>query len=306
MPSLTRKQLALLIPIIIIWGVNWPIMKAAMSTIPPMSFRMITFWIGLLILGSLLIVLRVPFRIPVRQWPELVLLSATNMFVWYGLIIVALNQLPSGRAAILGYTMPIFTALIGSLVFGERLTPRNWLGVGAASGGVGLLLWHELSAISGKPWYMAVALVAAATWALGTLLLRRTSIKAPTLTVSFWMTALTAVVMSVCAFLFERPNWSILGEATSFAVLYNAVLIIALSQAGWFVLARELPPIASTLSVMLIPVVGVFSGTIWLGEILHWQDWAAMILMSFAIVSVLWPNRALRHAPKSVPVGGNV
>jgi drug/metabolite transporter (DMT)-like permease len=49
--------------------------------------------------------------------------------------------------------------------------------------------------------------------------------------------------------------------------------------------------VASTLSVMFIPVVGVFSGALWLGETLHWQDWTAVGLMMVAIASVLWPAK---------------
>ena len=42
---------------------------------------------------------------------------------------------------------------------------------------------------------------------------------------------------------------------------------------------------------MLIPVVGVFSGALALGEVLHWQDWAAVGLMVASIAAVLWPKR---------------
>jgi drug/metabolite transporter (DMT)-like permease len=73
------------------------------------------------------------------------------------------------------------------------------------------------------------------------------------------------------------------------AIGYNAVLIFGYAHAAWFYLARSLPPVASTLSVMFIPVLGVFSGALWLGEVLHWQDWAAVLLMVVAIASVLWP-----------------
>jgi drug/metabolite transporter (DMT)-like permease len=59
-----------------------------------------------------------------------------------------------------------------------------------------------------------------------------------------------------------------------------------------------LPPVASTLSVMLIPVLGVFSGAIWLDEVLHWQDWAAVVLMVVSICSVLWPSNS---APSPAP-----
>ena len=77
-----------------------------------------------------------------------------------------------------------------------------------------------------------------------------------------------------------------------FGIVYNAVLVFGLAQPIWLVLARSLPPIASTLSVMLIPVLGVASGAWWLSERLHWQDVAAMLLMLVAIASVLWPARA--------------
>jgi drug/metabolite transporter (DMT)-like permease len=61
------------------------------------------------------------------------------------------------------------------------------------------------------------------------------------------------------------------------------------AQAAWLSLARNLPPLASTLSVMFIPVLGVFSGAYFLNEDLHWQDWAAIVLIVLAIASVLWP-----------------
>ncbi|NCV02711.1 MAG: EamA family transporter, partial [Proteobacteria bacterium] len=70
----------------------------------------------------------------------------------------------------------------------------------------------------------------------------------------------------------------------------------AFAQSAWLTLARGLPPVASTLSVMFIPVLGVFTGAIWLGEVLHWQDWAAVALMVVAIASVLWPERQVVEA----------
>jgi drug/metabolite transporter (DMT)-like permease len=86
-------------------------------------------------------------------------------------------------------------------------------------------------------------------------------------------------------------------SAVAGAVAYNAVLIFGYAHAAWFTLARSLPPVASTLSVMFIPVLGVFTGALWLGEVLHWQDWAAVALMVAAIASVLWPARAQRAHP---------
>lgn len=91
--------------------------------------------------------------------------------------------------------------------------------------------------------------------------------------------------------LFEQPQWHAPSRANWFAIGFNAVLIFGFAQAAWFSLARSLPPLASTLSVMFIPVVGLFSGALWLHEVLHWQDFAAVGLMTAAIASVLWPAR---------------
>jgi len=207
-------------------------------------------------------------------------------------MIIAVKSLTSGRAAILGYSMPIFSALLGALLFGHRLTLRGWGGVAAAALGVCLLLWHEISNLAGKPVGVLLALVSALAWALGTQLMRRTTLTVPTGTITFWMTLMTTLAMTVLAFWFEGPQWKAPSAATWGAIAYNAVLIFGLVQALWLSLARHLTPVASTLSVMLIPVIGVFSGALWLGEVLHWQDYAAVGLMMLAIASVLLPARA--------------
>jgi drug/metabolite transporter (DMT)-like permease len=254
-------------------------------------------WLGLPVLALALVWLKVPFAMPRKHWPELLLLAATNMFIWHVCIILAIQSLSSGRAAILGYTMPIFSAILGAIFFASVMTKRNWLGVAAAALGVALLLWHEMTGLSGKPLGVALALTAAATWALGTQLLRRTKIDTPTLAISFWMTVLACVVMTALTVTFEREAWVMPSQSSWFAIVYNAVLVFGYAHAAWFYLARSLPPIASTLSVMFIPILGVFVGAYWLGEVLHWQDWAAVGLMVAAIASVLAPSKTPAKSP---------
>ncbi|MEO9100963.1 MAG: DMT family transporter [Burkholderiaceae bacterium] len=292
MPSLTRQQLGLLIALTLLWGINWPIMKAGITGFPPLTFRALSIWFGLPVLALGLIVMKVPFAVPRARWAELLWLTVGNLLVWQVLIILALTQLSSGRTAILGYTMPIFSAVIGALWFGDTLKLRGWLGVAAAALGVLLLLWYELANMAGRPIGVLLALTGAAVWALGTRQLRISTIGLPTMTIAFWMVALTGVVIAVLAVVFERDQWHTPGPANLFAIGYNAVLIFGIAQTAWLLLARGLPPLASTLSVMFIPVLGVFSGAWWLNETLHWQDWAAVSLMVVAIASVLLPTRS--------------
>jgi drug/metabolite transporter (DMT)-like permease len=214
------------------------------------------------------------------------------MVAWHVLVILAMPMLSSGRAAILGYTMPVFSALWGAAVFRQRLAGRQAAGVAAAAVGVALLLWHEVGRLAGAPAGVAMMLTAAAVWALGTQWLRATRMTVPTLAISFWMTAITTVLMCILAAATELPQWRMPQPAVAGAIAFNAVAIFGFAQAAWFYLARTLPPTASTLSVMMIPVLGTVSGAVWLDETLHWQDAAAVVLMMVAIGSVLWPRRA--------------
>ncbi|MEY3253075.1 MAG: hypothetical protein RL227_2048 [Pseudomonadota bacterium] len=294
MPLLTPRQFWVLAALTLVWGLNWPVMKAGVSGLPsapspypPLTFRALSMWLGLPVLALALLLLKVPFVVPRRHWRELGLLTASNMLVWHVVVIIGVQQLSSGRSAILGYTMPVFAALWGRWIWGDRLAPQAWAGVAAAAGGVMLLLWSEISAFGGQPDAVLAIVVAAAVWAYGTHRLRRSPIDVPLLAIVFWMTALTAVVMLVAAIAFERPLWRAPEPLVWGSIAYNAVGVFGFAHAAWFYLARTMPPVASSISVMLIPVLGVFSGAVLLGESVHGTDWAAVALIVLAIALVL-------------------
>ncbi|MFZ4744439.1 MAG: DMT family transporter [Betaproteobacteria bacterium] len=290
MHSLSTRQWLVLVTLTVVWGLNWPVLKLGVTGYPPLTYRLLCLLIGTPVLGLALLAMKVPLRIERAHWPELLRLSVFNMFIWHALMILAVQLLSSGRSAILGYTMPIFSAVLGVLFFSNRMTVRAWAGVAASSVGVAFLLWHEFSSLSGKPIGVLLALGAASTWALGTQMLRRTTIPVPTLALSFWMTFLTVLVMAALSFIFEFDQWRAPTPTHWASILFNAFLVFGFAHPAWFYLARSLPPVASTLSVMMIPILGVFSGAYWLGEVLHWQDWAAVGLMVLSIASVLWPS----------------
>lgn len=278
----------------LVWGLNWPAMKVAVSglpglpsSFPPLTFRALSMVLGLPVLAAALLWLKVPFGVPRRHWPELLLLALLNMAVWHVVVIVSLQQLSSGRAAILGYTMPIFVALWGRFAYGERLEARQLAGVAAAALGVVLLLSGEISKLAGSPWAASAVVLAAAIWAVGTHRLRRSTLPVPLLTLVFWMTALTAGLMVVASTGWERSLWRTPEPHVWASIAYNAVGVFGFAHAAWFYLARTMPPVASSISVMMIPVLGVFSGAVLLGEAVQWQDWTAVVLMVGAIALVL-------------------
>jgi drug/metabolite transporter (DMT)-like permease len=299
--GLGPRRILLLVLLTLTWGLNWPVMKTGVAEFPPLSFRALSMWLGLPLLWAIVRMRGVALAIPRRHWRELGWLTLTNMAGWHVLTILSVQALSSGRAAILGYTMPIWSALWGFARYGQRLTGRQLAGIGAAALGVTLLLWHELAHIAGHPLAAFGMLGAAAVWALGTQQMRHTRMtQTPTLAIVLWMTALTTVVTSLLALAFEAPRWHAPSSVTWGAVVINAVAVFAFAQVVWLVLARDLPPVASTMSIMLVPVLGTLSGAWWLHEQLHWQDGAAILLLVTAIAAVMWPSR--RAVPAVLPL----
>ncbi|RJF99958.1 DMT family transporter [Noviherbaspirillum saxi] len=295
MTTLTRKDWILLILLTLFWGINWPIMKIGVQDFPPLSFRTLsmlgglpTIWLAARLQGASL-------AIPAGRARDLAWLAVPNMLIWHSFMILAVKLLASGRAAILGYTMPVWATLFALAFFGERLVRSAWLGVACAFAGALLLLSSEFSTLAGNPLGTVFALVAAAGWGYGTVVMKRSSINMPTISLTFWMLALTTLVMAIAATLLESAAWQWPTPAAWAAIVYNALLIFGFAHVVWFKLARTLPPVASSLSVMMIPVLGVFSGAWFLGETPHWQDYAAMGLILVAMSTVLLKPKDAAH-----------
>lgn len=288
--ALDRRQIVLLVFVTLFWGVNWPVMKSAVSAYPAMAFRAWSMVIGLPCLALGLMALRVPLVVPRRHWGELLVLAATNMVAWHLCLMWALPHLSSGRAAVLGYTMPVFSALWGMSLYGQSLSRSQVLGIACAASGVTLLLWHEFSRLSGAPAAALTLLAGTAVWALGTQQLRRSRMEVPALAIAFWMTAITTVVVWVLVLAREGLPEQMPSTEVWAAVVYNAVLVFGFCHVAWFALARVLPPVASSVSISMIPVLGLITGAMWLGEVLHWQDGAAIVLIMLAIAIALWPT----------------
>lgn len=282
----------LLVLLTLFWGVNWPVMKLGVAEMPPLFFRAVCIGGGLVFIWLWARLTNVPLAVPPGAWPTIVKLAIPNVIVWHLLAIIAVKLLASGRAAILGYTMPVWAVIFGVLIFKEHPLPRHWLGVVAAFIGTLLLLSSEFTKLAGSPTGTLLMLTAAAAWGYGTHLMRRNLASMPIIALTFWMLSLTFVVMVVVSVAFELDRWRMPTTVEWFSIVYNMAIAIAFCHVVWSSMARSLPPAASGLSVMMIPVLGVFSGMLILGETPHWQDYAALVLILVSLSTVLLPSRA--------------
>ncbi len=292
-----RKQLLALVAITLMWGCNWPMMKFSLREMSPLYFRALTMsggalwlfafyqWRGLRML---------PHR---EEWPLIIRLGLPNILGWHTAAILGVKELASGRAAILGFTMPIWTVLIGTLFLGEKMTRRIAIAVLAVALAIGLLVSHELGTLSGRPIGVAWMELAAVLWAIGTLMMRRSHIPMPVETLTVWMLILASLCLWALAFALEPwPHWQF-SCAMWASLAYGALINYGFAQIIWFGMARNLPPATSAMSVMAVPLTGTLAATAILGEWPHWEDYVAMVCVVAAIAAVLLPPRK----PATVP-----
>jgi drug/metabolite transporter (DMT)-like permease len=162
--------------------------------------------------------------------------------------------------------------------------------------GAMLLLSNEFSRLSGQPLGTLLALGAAASWGFGTVLMKRTRLDMPTISLTFWMLSFTTLCMAILSVSLELPQAHWPTASAWMSIVYNAAIIFGFAHVVWFRLARTLPPAASSLSVMFIPVLGTFSGAWILGETPHWQDYAAIVLILGAMSTVMFQRPASQEA----------
>ncbi|MBA4260906.1 MAG: EamA family transporter [Comamonadaceae bacterium] len=295
---ISRRQLWALLALTLMWGVNWPMMKLSLQQLSPLYFRASTMLLGAAWLFVYVAAKGERMKPVGREWLVIAALGLPNVLGWHTLSIFGVQELASGRAAILGFTMPIFTVLIGAAFFGERITPRVRLAVLCVSVAIGLLLWHELQRLTGRPTGVAWMLGAAISWALGTLMFRRAHLTLSPLVVTVWMLLLGSFVLWALALSLEPlPQPTRFTPMMWISLAYGVLINYGFAQLIWFGMARDLPPATSAMSVMAIPLVGTLSATFITGEVPHWQDWLAMGFVMVAIASVLLPPGALRRRP---------
>ena len=123
--TLTRRQLVLLVALTLLWGCNWPMMKFSLREVPPLTFRALTMSGGVLLMAGWFALRGTRLALPRTQIVRVFALAAPNIIGWHWASIIGLTQLAAGRAGILAFTMPVWTVLLGALLFGQRLTRRG-------------------------------------------------------------------------------------------------------------------------------------------------------------------------------------
>jgi drug/metabolite transporter (DMT)-like permease len=269
------------------WGCNWPVMKLSLREIGPLWFRALTMAGGVLLLAAW-VASRGTRLAPQRgEWRWIVILALPNVVGWHLFSIIGLTQLPAGRAGILAFTMPVWTVLLGALCFGTALTRRATVASMCALAAVALLIAQEWLALIGAPLGVLWLQIAAASWALGTLLIKRHTLQLAPEALAVWMLGLGSIVFVLLALAFEPLTHPAAWSSTMWASMaWGVVVNFGISQALWFWLASRLTPQASTFSMMAVPLVGLVSAIAIVGEQPRWTDALAAAFIVGAIAAM--------------------
>lgn len=284
---LTKRQLVLLIILTISWGINWPIMKMALSQIPPFHYRAITMGGGAIILISWLLLKKQSLKVSKSDLTKIFWIAIPNMVMWHLFAILGVRELASGRASILGFTMSIWTVILSALIFRQRLTARIWISVISVAITVGLLTFNELSHLAGSPIGIIWMQIAAFSWALGTILIGKVKLGCRIEVAAAWMLCIGALIIAILSFFFEPAMTWNYDRKVWFTIFYGLVINFGIGQVIWFTLASSLPPSASAFSVMSIPVISIFSAAILTGEVPQITDFIATGFIIIAIASAV-------------------
>jgi drug/metabolite transporter (DMT)-like permease len=283
------------------WGFNWSAMKVALAEVTPWVFRSLCLGLGCAVLFLVLRASGQKLAVPAGQWRRLWLLAFFNITCWNLLVAYGLTMIASGRAAILAYTMPVLAVPLSVWLLGERMSRRKIAGLALGFGGLALLLGEALAGLGGAPLGSLLALGAAFTWALGVVLQKRYPVSMPTGAYTAWIMLLGGLPVIVGSLLFE--DWRVLGNVGAKAwlgVAYNVLIAFAWAHWAWIKIATSVSVTVFSLSMLVIPVIGVLSGMLFLGERPSIAEYGAAVLVFASLATVVVPARAARApAPDS-------
>ena len=288
MDRASPKVLALLAGLTLVWGTNWSMFSVALSELPVLTFRT----------GSLTVAVIVPYAIvrlrgeslvvPSDRWLPLIAASMMNLTVWNIATSFAVLYLPSGHASVLSYTMPLWVALLGFVVFRQPLSGRLLAAILIGAAAVVALMAPNFASYANAPW----GLFAGFCWAVGTFIVKRTSWPGMGLSLTFWQVAASWPPIALGAALIDGPAAQWPSTEAIAVTFYTGAIPMALGTSAWFALVKLLPAQVAGLASIAIPIVAVLSGVIVLHEPLSLLQAAAIASTVLSLWLALIPARS--------------
>jgi drug/metabolite transporter (DMT)-like permease len=291
MNRVSPQVLALLAALTLMWGTNWPLFRIALDELPVFTFRTVVLTVGTAVLSLVVPMRGERFAVPRGKWPALIGAAAFNMFIWNIATSMAVLYIPSGHASVLAYTMPLWVALLGFVVFGQRLTPRLLAAIVVGACAVVALMVPNFQSYARAPAGLFWGLFAGFCWAIGTYIVKRTAWPGMGVSLTFWQAAVSLPPTLLGALVIDGlpQHWP--SAKVLIAAVYTGAVPMALGTASWFALVKLLPTQVAALSSIAIPIVAIVSGVLFLHEPLSPLQGVAIASTVLSLWLALMPAR---------------
>lgn len=282
-----RGGLPLLAALAIGWGSFWPFMKIALTEMPILTFRAICGEVGGIALLLIALIAGQSLAVPRGDWLRLLLLSIFGTTGWLCFSALGVSILGSGRAVLIAYTMPLWAFLLGIWFLNERPSAKRWFGLALGLGGIGIMVGQDLDFTALPPTGVLAMLGAALSWALGSVVFKYKPWGTRQLALVGWQTVIGGLPICVAALLIDRGGWLPLSGIATFALTYNVVIGVVFGVWAWFRVVEQLPISVASLGVLMVPVIGLVSSAVIVGERFGWPEYLALGLIIVGLTTVL-------------------
>ncbi len=273
--------LLLVLFLVTIWGVNWPLTKLALPSVPPILFSGLRTFIG----GLLLLAIAWRSRSALqwkRNWRVYVILAIFNIIGYYGLQTVGIGYLPAGLFSTIVFLQPVLLGLFSWLWLGESMTVMKAAGLLFGFAGVAVISSGGLEGHL-SPLGIILAIASALCWAIGTICMKKHSHRIDSLWALTVQLLLGGIVLLALGS--GTESWSAIHWSVSFVeiLMFISVFVIA---GGWLVYFKLLNSgEASTVGsyTFAIPVLSNIFSIFMLGEMVTMTLFAGLIMIAIGI-----------------------
>jgi drug/metabolite transporter (DMT)-like permease len=271
----------------ILWGGSFFFNGVVLRELPPFTLVLLRVWLAAMILLPLLWAQRLPFPKGWIGWRPFVLVALFNNVLPFSLIVTGQIYIPSGLAAILNATTPLFTVAVMAVAGEEKLILRRVVGVITGLVGVAILRGGDFGFAGGQGLGIALCLMAALSYGISALIARRALSEQPPLATATFQLMASSLMMAVVAGIFERP-WQLPmpSAATWFAVVGLAALSTALAYIVFFRILQRSGATNVMLVTLLVPVTAILLGWLVLGEQISPREITGALVIGSALLLI--------------------
>ncbi len=279
---MTRRDGFLALLVVIVWGLNFVVIKLGLAHTPPLMLAAMRF---MLVAFPAIFFVRRP-KVPMRL---LLGYGLTISFGQFAFLFCAIRfGMPAGLASLVLQAQAFFTILLGTVAFGERLLPRQTVGITVAACGVLVLINASLG--SGQSITLlgfTLTLIAAFCWACGNIFNKKIMSRADRpeiMSLVVWSALIPIIPFWLASLVLEGPqniatSLRQLDISTLLAVAYLAFIATIVGYGLWGALLGRYETWRVAPLTLLVPVVGMSSAGILLGETLSAMQIAGAVLI---------------------------